>query len=199
MVSVCSASYSSDISVDLSDAFQRIILNKRFAAWDDFDSALKEFQKSTHTHYVHTESRLLKDVRFKYLFVTFHCTFGHKRKSQCLTMNQKPSKFLNCQSRFRVRLEAEGYVIKSYNMLHNHPCSSSWMVFDPWARRLSSEEKENLKPAILQSQSTDAVIEIIKHRTGKQVTAADVKSMKAKLSTGKCIKVYFRSYDAKAN
>ncbi|CAH8581613.1 unnamed protein product [Schistosoma margrebowiei] len=199
MVSVCSTSCSSDISVDLSDAFQRIILNNRFATWDDFDNALKEFQKTTHTHYIHTESRFLKDVRFKYLFVSFHCTFGHKRKSRCLTMNQKQSKFLNCQSRFRVRLEAEGYVIKSYNMLHNHPCSSSWMVFDPWARRLSSEEEENLKPVILQSQSTDALVEIIKHRTGKQVTAADVKSMKAKLSTGKCIEVYFKLCDAKVN
>ncbi|CAH8287727.1 unnamed protein product [Schistosoma guineensis] len=69
-------------------------------------------------------------------------------------------------------------------MLHNHPCSSSWMVFDPWTRRLSSEEKENLKPVILHCESADEVIENIKERTGKQVTAADVKGMKAALSTG---------------
>ncbi|VDP42319.1 unnamed protein product [Schistosoma curassoni] len=94
------------------------------------------------------------------------------------------SKFLDCQSKFRVRLEEQGYVIKSYKVLHNHPCSSFWMVCDPWTRRLSSEEKENSKPVILQSRSTDEVIESVKEKTGKVVTAADVKTMKAKLSTG---------------
>ncbi|XP_018645404.1 hypothetical protein Smp_167670 [Schistosoma mansoni] len=68
-------------------------------------------------------------------------------------------------------------------MLHNHPFSSSWMVYNPWTRRLSSEEKENLKPAILQSASADELIESIIDRTGKQVTAVDVKTMKAQLST----------------
>ncbi|CAH8463762.1 unnamed protein product [Schistosoma haematobium] len=176
-MSVFSASCSSDISVDLTDAFRSMILNKHFVLWDDFESALKEFQKTTYTRYIHTESRLLKDVRFKYLFVSFNCTFGHKRKSEGLKVRQKSSKF-------RVRLEEQGYVIKSYNMLHNHPCSSSWMVCDPWTRRLSSEEKENLKPVILHCESADEVIESIKERTGKQVTAADVKGMKATLSTG---------------
>ncbi|CAH8652096.1 unnamed protein product [Schistosoma intercalatum] len=147
-----SASCSSDISVDLTDAFRSMILNKRFVLWDDFESALKEFQKTTYTRYIHTESRLLKDVRFKNLFVSFNCTFGHKRKSEGLKMRQKSSKF-------RVRLEEQGYVIKSYNMLHNHPCSSSWMVCDPLTRRLSSEEKENLKPVILHCESADEVIE----------------------------------------
>ncbi|CAH8492405.1 unnamed protein product [Schistosoma mattheei] len=142
------------------------------------------FSQMTHTHYVHAESRLLKDVRYKYLFVVFRCTFGRKRKSEGLNVNKKPSKFLNCQSMFRVRLEGQQYVIKSYNMTHNHPCTSSWMVCDPLSRRLSSEEKENLKPVILHCQSTDEVIESIKERTGKQVTAADVKNMKAELSTG---------------
>ncbi|VDO91404.1 unnamed protein product [Schistosoma margrebowiei] len=99
-------------------------------------------------------------------------------------MSSHRSKFRNCQSKFRVRLEEQGYVIKSYNMLHNLPCSSSWMVCDPWTRRLSSEEKENLKPVKLHCESADEVIEIIKERTGKQVTAADVKGMKATLSTG---------------
>ncbi|CAI2733104.1 unnamed protein product, partial [Schistosoma spindalis] len=69
-------------------------------------------------------------------------------------------------------------------MSHNHPCSSSWMVCNAWSRRLSSEEKENFKPVILHAQSTDEVIESTKERTGKQITAADVKTMKAKLSTG---------------
>ncbi|CAH8590627.1 unnamed protein product [Schistosoma margrebowiei] len=186
-MSVFSASSSSDISVDLTDAFRSMILNKRFVLWDDFESALKEFQKTTYTRYIHTESRLLKDVRFRYLFVSFNCTFGHKRKSEGLKVRQKSSKFRNCQSKFRVRLEEQGYVIKSYKMIHNHPCSSSWMVCDPWTRRLSSEEKENLKPVILHCESADEVIESIKERTGKQVTAADVKAMKATLSTGKCI------------
>ncbi|CAH8647195.1 unnamed protein product [Schistosoma guineensis] len=154
-----SASCSSDISVDLTDAFRSMILNKRFVLWDDFESALKEFQKTTYTRYIHTESRLLKDVRFKYLFVSFNCTFGHKRKSEGLKVRQKSSKFRNCRSKFRVRLEEQGYVIKSYNMLHNHPCSSSWMVCDSLTRRLSSEEKENLKPVIPHCESADEVIE----------------------------------------
>ncbi|CAH8583710.1 unnamed protein product [Schistosoma margrebowiei] len=156
-MSVFSASSSSDISVDLTDAFRSMILNKRFVLWDE--SALKEFQKTTYTRYIHTESRLLKDVRFKYLFVSFNCTFGHKRKSEGLKVRQKSSKFRNCQSKFRVRLEEQGYVIKSYKIIHNHPCSSSWMVCDPWTRRLSSEEKENSKPVILHCESADEVIE----------------------------------------
>ncbi|CAH8289345.1 unnamed protein product [Schistosoma intercalatum] len=53
------ASCSSDISVDLSDAFQ-----------------------SMRAKIVPKKSKLLKDVRFKYLFVTFHCTFAHKRDSE---------------------------------------------------------------------------------------------------------------------
>ncbi|VDP34477.1 unnamed protein product [Schistosoma margrebowiei] len=68
-------------------------------------------------------------------------------------------------------------------MSHNHPCSSSWMVCDPWSRRLSSKEKENLKPVILHSQSTYEVAESIKERIGEQVTAADIKAIKTKLST----------------
>lgn len=68
------------------------------------------------------------------------------------------------------------------------------MVCNAWSRRLSSEEKENFKPVILHAQSTDEVIESTKERTGKQITAADVKTMKAKLSTGKCIEIYFRLY-----
>ncbi|CAH8521323.1 unnamed protein product [Schistosoma haematobium] len=146
------------------------MLNKRFGSWIELDNALKDFHKMTHTHYVHAEM--------------FRCTFGRKRKSEGLNVIKKPSKFLNCQSMFRVRLEGQQYVIKSYNMTHNHPCTSSWMVCDPLSRRLSSEEKENLKPVILHCQSTDEVIESIKGRTGKQVTAADVKNMKAELSTG---------------
>ncbi|VDP38761.1 unnamed protein product [Schistosoma margrebowiei] len=71
-------------------------------------------------------------------------------------------------------------------MLHNHPCCSSWMVCDLWTRRLSSEEKESWKPVIFQSQAIDELIEIITDRTGKQVNAADVKTMKAKLSIVKC-------------
>ncbi|VDP38377.1 unnamed protein product [Schistosoma margrebowiei] len=77
-------------------------------------------------------------------------------------------------------------------MLHNHTCSSSWMVCDPWTRSLSSDEKEDLKPVILHCESTDEVIASIKERTGKQVTAADVKGMKGELSTGRCIQIYFR-------
>ncbi|CAH8648182.1 unnamed protein product [Schistosoma intercalatum] len=148
------ASCSSEISVNVSDAFQRIMLNKRFGSWIELDNALKDFHKMTHTHYVHAEM--------------FRCTFGRKRKSG-LNVNKKPSKFLNCQSMFRVRLEGQQYVIKSYNMSHNHPCTSSWMVCDPLSRRLSSEEKENLKPVILHCQSTDEVIESIKERTAHQL------------------------------
>ncbi|CAH8634256.1 unnamed protein product, partial [Schistosoma guineensis] len=116
------------------------------------------FSQMTHTHYVHAEM--------------FRCTFGRKRKSEGLNVNKKPSKFLNCQSMFRVRLEGQQYVIKSYNMSHNHRCTSSWMVCDPLSKRLSSEEKENLKPVIFHCHSTDEVIESTKERTGKQVTAA---------------------------
>ncbi|XP_018650346.1 hypothetical protein Smp_170470 [Schistosoma mansoni] len=45
------------------------------------------------------------------------------------------------------------------------------------------QKKKNLKPLILQSASADELIESIKDRSGMQVTAADVKTMKAQLST----------------
>ncbi|CAH8572798.1 unnamed protein product [Schistosoma guineensis] len=192
-----SASCSSEISVDLTDAFRSMILNKRFVLWDDFESALKEFQKTTYIRYIHTESRLLKDVRFKYLFVSFNCTFGHERKSEGLKVRQKSSKFRNCQSKFRVRLGEQGYVIKSYNMLHNHPCSSSWMVCDPWTRRLSSEKKENLKPVILHCESADEVIEGIKERTGKLVMDMLIQKgeVKEHLENGYATRICFSKYN----
>ncbi|VDP48640.1 unnamed protein product [Schistosoma margrebowiei] len=49
---------------------------------------------------------------------------------------------------------------------------------------MSSEEKK-LKLMILQSQSTDELIESNNDQTGRQVTAADVKTMKAQLSIGR--------------
>ncbi|XP_018654735.1 hypothetical protein Smp_147480 [Schistosoma mansoni] len=69
-------------------------------------------------------------------------------------------------------------------MFHNHLCSSSWMVFDPWTRRLFSKDKENWKPVMLTSPSIDKVIKSINEQTGKQITAADVKTMKAYISIG---------------
>ncbi|CAH8548862.1 unnamed protein product [Schistosoma intercalatum] len=101
---------------------------------------------------------------------------------------------------FRVRLEGQQYVIKSYDMTHNHPCTSSWMVCDPLSRRLSSEEKENLKPVILHCQSTDEVIESIKERTGwtrKQVLQMMRQNgqVREHAENGSVTAVCFSSYD----
>ncbi|XP_018655312.1 hypothetical protein Smp_167780 [Schistosoma mansoni] len=140
--------------------------------------------RTTHTHNVLVESKLLNNVRFRYIYVMFQCTFGLKSKPDGLTVNRKPSKFLNCRSMFRITSDGEEYVIKSFKMLHNHPCSCLSMVYNPWSRRLPPEDEENLKPVMLSSPSTDEVIESIKDRTGKQVTSADVKIKKAQLSIG---------------
>lgn len=78
------------MAVDLSDAFKRIVLTRHFGSWAEFESALNEFQHTTHTRYIHTESKVMKDIRFKYMFVVFQCTFGHKRKPQGLGLNKKP-------------------------------------------------------------------------------------------------------------
>lgn len=72
------------------------------------------------------------------------------------------------------------------------------MVCGPWTR-LSPQEKEILKPLTPQSTSTNELIKSIKDRTGKQVTAADVETMKAQLSTGEHIEIYFRSLYATAS
>lgn len=171
------------MGVDLSDAFQRLVLSRHFGSWAEFESALSEFQHTTHTHYIHAESKVMKDVKFKYMFVVFQCTFGHKRKPQGLGLKKKPSKFLNCQSTFRVTLELGEYVIKSFKMFHNHPCSDFWMVCDPWTRRISSEDKENMKSVLLQSPVGE-VTKSVRERIGKHITPGDGKTIKAQLPIG---------------
>nr|AAX30695.1 SJCHGC06977 protein [Schistosoma japonicum] len=47
---------------------------------------------------------------FKYIFVVFKCAFGNKRKLQGISQRNKPSKYLDCKSMFRVVLNVNGYI-----------------------------------------------------------------------------------------
>ncbi|CAH8493850.1 unnamed protein product [Heterobilharzia americana] len=143
--STSQASNSAAISVDLTEAFQLVVLSKSFFNWKEVEDAVNELQKVTHTHYVHVKSKEAGDSCFKYTFVVFKCTFGVNRKPQGIGLIKKPSKFRDCPSMFRFALNDNKYTVRSYRMIHNHPCTQSFMTCDAWSRRLTEEEKEYLK------------------------------------------------------
>nr|CAH8850907.1 unnamed protein product [Trichobilharzia regenti] len=175
---------SSDRSTDLSGIFAEYILGKRFFSWDEFEKSLAEFQKLSYTHYVHNCSKTIPDARFKYAYVGFKCTFGVNRTRPGLKLKNKSSKCCNCSSSFRVVLHYSEYIIASHNMVHNHPCSRVYMQNDPWYRRLTVEEKENIEPLLQQSHSSDEIIMHVKEKYNKDITRIDVKNMKAAVNKG---------------
>nr|CAH8828288.1 unnamed protein product [Trichobilharzia regenti] len=69
-------------------------------------------------------------------------------------------------------------------MVHNHPCSRVYMQNDPWYRRLTVEEKENIEPLLQQSHSSDEIIMHVKEKYHKDITRIDVKNMKAAVNKG---------------
>nr|CAH8875990.1 unnamed protein product [Trichobilharzia regenti] len=151
---------SSDRSTDLSGIFAEYILGKRFFSWDEFEKSLADFQKLSYTHYVHNCSKTISDDRFKYAYVGFKCTFGVNSTRTGLKLKNKSSKCCNCSSSFRVVLHHSEYIIASHNMVHNHPCSRVYMQNDPWYRRLTVEEKENIEPLLQQSHSSDEIMHV---------------------------------------
>lgn len=58
------------------------------------------------------------------------------------------------------------------------------MVCGLWIKKLSSEEKDNLRPAILQSSSPDDLIKYVEHHIGKEIIVTYVKTMKTRLAIG---------------
>nr|AAX30283.1 SJCHGC02726 protein [Schistosoma japonicum] len=50
---------------------------------------------------------------------------------------------MDCKSLFPVVLNVTKYILRSYIMTHNHSCSESFMMCDPWFSRLSEEEKRS--------------------------------------------------------
>ncbi|TNN07186.1 Transposase [Schistosoma japonicum] len=81
---------------------------------------------------------------------------------------------------FRVVLNVNEYIVRSYIMTHNHPCTKSFMRCGPWFRRLSEEEKENLNPVLQQSSSCDAVMEHVRNKYQKELISDDIRNMKSK-------------------
>ncbi|CAH8828463.1 unnamed protein product [Trichobilharzia szidati] len=134
------------------------MLGRRFFSWEEFENSLGEFQQLSCTHYVHIQSKTTGDDRYKYAYVYFKCTFGVNRGKAGLKLRNKSSKCCNCLSAFRVILRDSEYVITSHKMVHNHSCTSVYMQNDPWSRRLSAEEKENVEPLLHQSHSTSAIV-----------------------------------------
>nr|CAH8824320.1 unnamed protein product [Trichobilharzia regenti] len=175
---------SSERRADVSGIFGEVILGRRFFSWDEFEKSLAEFQKLSCTHYVHTNSKKIPDDRFKYAYVGFKCSFGVNRTGPGLKLKNKPSKCCNCTSSFRVVLRFSEYIIASHKMVHNHPCSRVYMQHDPWFRRLTVEEKENVELLLQQSHSSDEIIMHVKEKFQKDITRTDVKNMKAAVNKG---------------
>ncbi|TNN15949.1 Transposase, partial [Schistosoma japonicum] len=164
----CLACSSREISVDLKAAFENTVLNQRFLSWEDVEQAVGEFQSITFTHYIHSQNQSASFSSFKYIFVVFKCAFGNQRRSHGIGQRNKPSKCMDCKSMFRVVLNVNEYIVRSYIMTHNHPCMKSFMRCDSWFRRLSEEKKENINPVLQQSTSSfgsrDQVFDHIRER-----------------------------------
>nr|AAW25213.1 unknown [Schistosoma japonicum] len=181
----CLACSSQEINVYLKAAFENVVLNRRFFSWEDVERAVEEFQSITFTHYIHSQSQRASFSSFKYNFVVFKCAFGNKRKLQGTGQRNKPSKYLDCKSMFRVVLNVNEYIVRSYIMTHNHPCTKSFMRCDPWFRRLS--EEESLNPVLQQSSSCDAVMEHVRNKYQKELISDDIRNMKSKTALGRCV------------
>ncbi|TNN17664.1 hypothetical protein EWB00_011061, partial [Schistosoma japonicum] len=162
----CLACSSREINVDLKAAFENII---------------------TFIHYIHSQSQSDAFSSFKYIFVVFKCALGNKENFTGLVRetNRKlncncrifRSKRLACKSVFRVVLNVIEYIVCSYIMTHNHPCTKSFMRCDPWFRRLSKEEKENINPVFQQSTLCDAVMEHVRNTYQKELISDDIRNM----------------------
>ncbi|TNN08067.1 hypothetical protein EWB00_007346 [Schistosoma japonicum] len=168
----CLACSSHGTTVDLKAAFENIVLARRFFNWDDLEQAIEEFQSSQRASF----------SSFKYIFVVFKCAFGIKRKSHGIGQRNKPSKFMDCKSMFRVVLNVNEYIIRSYIMTHNHACTKSFMRCDPWFRRLSEEEKKNISPVLRQSTSSAEIMEYVRDTCQKELIASDIRNMKSKVT-----------------
>ncbi|CAH8849335.1 unnamed protein product [Trichobilharzia szidati] len=160
------------------------MLGRRFFSWEEFENSLGEFQQLSCTHYVHIQSKTTGEDRYKYAYVYFKCTFGVNRGKAGLKLRNKSSKCCNCLSAFRVILRYSEYVITSHKMVHNHPCTRVYMQNDPWSRRLSAEEKENIEPLLHQSHSSDEIIMHVKETFHKDITLNDVRNLKASVNKG---------------
>lgn len=71
------------------------MVNRHFGSWAATDCELSGLQqvvpfRTSHTHYIHVESKLVKDMEFKYIFMVFQCKFGYTPEPQGLAMNCKP-------------------------------------------------------------------------------------------------------------
>ncbi|CAH8843332.1 unnamed protein product [Trichobilharzia szidati] len=185
---------ASENTADVSGIFAEVMLGRRFFSWEEFENSLGEFQKLSCTHYVRIQSKTIGEDRFKYAHVAFKCTFGVNRTRAGPKLRNKSSKCCNCPSAFRVILHFSEYVITSHKMVHNHPCTRVYMRNDPWCRRLTAEEKENLEPLLHQSHSSDEIMKYVKETFHKDITRTDVKNLKASVNKGNVdvIVNYFR-------
>ncbi|TNN11099.1 hypothetical protein EWB00_004914, partial [Schistosoma japonicum] len=168
--------------VDLKATFENIVLSQQFFGWEDVEQAVGEFQSITFTHFIHSRSQSASFLSFKYIFVDFKCAFGNKRKFHGIGQRNKPLKCMDCESKFDVVLNVNEYIIYSYIMTHNHPCTKSFMRCNPWFRRLSEEEKENINPVLQQSTSYNAVMEYVKNTCQKELISSDIRNMESKVT-----------------
>lgn len=83
-----------------------------------------------------------------------------------LLANHKATKsyataFDGCVSTLQVVLRDEEHTISLLKMIHDHPCTESFMVSYPWYKSLLSKENENLrwKPPLF--SELDQIVEVV--------------------------------------
>ncbi|CAH8874201.1 unnamed protein product [Trichobilharzia szidati] len=159
------------ISVDIKKLFDGIMLSHRYTSWVQVEDALSQLESATHTHYVIKKCiRNHESEELKYKLVVFRCTYGMKRKSRGLGLRVKPAKYTGCQSGFRIRYKENEFIICSARTVHNHKCEQSRMIGDPYFRRLSGDEKENIAPVVKTASEVGDVLEYAEENFSKILT-----------------------------
>ncbi|CAH8867808.1 unnamed protein product [Trichobilharzia szidati] len=167
------------ISVDIKKLFDGIMFSHRYTSWVQVEDALSQLESATHTHYVIKKCiRDHESQELKYKLVVFRCTYGMKRKTRGSGLRVKPAKYTGCQSGFRIRYKEDEFIISSAKTVHNHKCEKSLMIGDPYFRRLSGDEKENIAPVVKTTSEVADVLEYAEENFNKILTSTDVYNLR---------------------
>ncbi|CAH8821018.1 unnamed protein product [Trichobilharzia szidati] len=167
------------ISVDIKNLFDGIMFSHRYTSWVQVEDALSQMESATHTHYVIKKCiRDHESQELKYKLVVFRCTYSMKRKTRGSGLRVKPAKYTGCQSGFRIRYKEDEFIISSAETVHNRKCEKSLMIGDPYFRRLSGDEKENIAPVVKTTSEVADVLEYAEENFSKVLTSTDVYNLR---------------------
>lgn len=156
----------------------------------EFQSARKVnliLSKITYTHYVRLQCQ---QASFLPLFV--HLVFKENSMELVGVTNRNlncnscmfRSKFINCKFMFRVVLNVNEHIIRSYIMTHKHACSKSLMRCDLWFRRLSGKEERNIGPVLQRLTSSTEIMERVRNTYHNELIASDLRNVESKVTIG---------------